>query len=98
MLGIPCGFAIFPDGVAWADDGVLADYASHHPRHHLFGPVSTKDGNIVCDGCVFSPASLGHPEFGPAWDSLNLNREGWLSVHRTQEPKLREERARFAET
>lgn len=35
LLGIPCGFEMFEDGLSWADDGVMQPDCSHHP---LRGP------------------------------------------------------------
>lgn len=96
MRGIPCGFVVFPDGVAWTDDGVLAvDYASHHTHHHLFGTVTVRGETISCDGHTFSDAPLENFEFVRAWNSLGLTAGEWRLLHMTQEAMLTSERASF---
>lgn len=95
-LGIPCGFVIFPDGVAWADDGVVAaDYSSHHPHHHLFGAVAAEGGDILCAGHRFAVGHAWDAVLGRAWNSLDLTRDRWRKVHHAQETKLQEERQRL---
>jgi hypothetical protein len=90
FFGIPCGFVIFPDGVAWADDGVLAaDYASHHVTHHLFGELRLSERTIECQGHVFCPGPLGDQKYYSAWRSLKLSAEEWIALHRRVERRLR---------
>ena len=96
MIGIPCGFVIFSDGLAWVDDGVLAvDYASHHTHHHFFGVVAANSESIVCNGHTFSPAPLQSTVFNEAWNSLGLTAGEWVRLHHAQELRLSVERASF---
>ncbi len=95
LFGIPCGFVMFDDGVSWSDDGVLQDYCSHHPTHHLYGKVDWIDGRLKCKGLTFAPGVLHDFKFGNAWATLNRDKWQWQSIHKRQNAKLRVERMRL---
>lgn len=92
-IGIPCGFVMFKDGVAWADDAVLQDVPSTHPHHQVYGKITVDGGTISCDGLTFAPAPVDNQVVSRAWNSLG--DVDWTSVHREQEHKLRLQRAEF---
>ena len=96
MVGIPCGFVLFNDGLSWADDGILQDYCSHFPYHHLYGDIKFHDGKITCDGFTFAPAPVWDANFGNPWSSHNLEWWQWQALHKVTIRKLRVDRMKTA--
>ena len=92
MVGIPCGFVMFPDGLSWTDDGVAQDYCSHQPYHHLYGKVTSVGGELRCEGLRFSPAPIWDAKFGNPYNSLNRNKWQWQSFRKMTNVRLREAR------
>ncbi len=91
-FGIPCGFVLFPDGVAWADDAVLQDQPSTHPYHQLYGEVTFPGPDIVCQGYRFCPAPPWDPVIATAWNydqSVVGEPVDWLPIHARHEHELR---------
>ena len=92
MLGIPCGFAMFPDGISWADDGVTQDYCSHQPYHHLYGGIKSVGEELRCAGLRFAPAPIWDAEFGNAWAAIDRSVIRWQSVRRFASARVKEDR------
>lgn len=92
MIGIPCGFTLFDDGISWADDGVVQDYCSQYPYHHLYGEVVFADGTISCDGVTFAPGPLHDAKFGNAWASIGKTMWQWQQLHKMHINQLRLDR------
>lgn len=91
--GIPCGFVLFDDGVAWCDDGVLQeDYCSHHPFHQLYGEVTISGPDILCGEYRFAPAPAWDPCIGEAWCADNSKVGDWRATHEKYEDLLRADR------
>jgi hypothetical protein len=93
LFGIPCAFVIFEDGVSWCDDGVLQEgYCSHHPYHHLCGPVEIKEKAVICNGWSFEPADAWDTEAAKAWNWCTKQVTVWMSTHENYEYELRADR------
>lgn len=93
LIGIPCAFVMFPDGVSWCDDGVLQEgYCSNNPYHHLYGPVEVNDVGILCDGYSFESAEDGDQEVAKAWNWCSGQVTDWMSTQENYAYELRKDR------